>query len=53
MSLSTSSTPATLAQVLVLGISRGGGREELASVEQVDEGAGRLAGTTALGEKYR
>lgn len=37
---------------LVLGVSGGGGREELVGVEQVDDEAARLAGTTPLGEAY-
>jgi hypothetical protein len=38
--------------VLVLGVSGGGGREELLRVEQVGEAAARAAGTTPLGEPY-
>ncbi len=38
--------------VLVLGVSGGGGREELVSVETVDAEAAQLAGTTPLGEPY-
>jgi hypothetical protein len=38
--------------VLVLGVSGGGGREELVSVETVDDETARLAGTTPLGESY-
>ena len=38
--------------VLVLGVSGGGGREELVSLETVDADASRLAGTTPLGEPY-
>ena len=38
--------------VLVLGVSGGGGREELIAFESVDEEAARLAGTTPLGESY-
>jgi hypothetical protein len=38
--------------VLVLGISGGGGREELLSYGQVDEAIARAAGTTPLGETY-
>lgn len=38
--------------VSALGISGGGGREELVAVETVDEATARLAGTTPLGELY-
>jgi hypothetical protein len=38
--------------VLVLGISGGGGREELVSLEQVSQRAARRAGTKPLGEPY-
>lgn len=38
--------------VLVVGVSGGGGREELLRVEQVGEAAARAAGTTPLGEPY-
>jgi hypothetical protein len=38
--------------VLVIGVSGGGGREELASFESVDAESTRLAGTTPLGEAY-
>ena len=38
--------------VLVFGVSGGGGREELISVEKVGEAAARAAGTTPLGEPY-
>jgi hypothetical protein len=38
--------------VLTLGVSGGGGREELVRVEQVSERAARLAGTRQLGEPY-
>jgi hypothetical protein len=38
--------------VLALGISGGGGREELVAVEQVDDATARSAGTTPLGEPY-
>jgi hypothetical protein len=38
--------------VLALGISGGGGREELVKVEQVSMQAARAAGTAPLGEKY-
>jgi hypothetical protein len=38
--------------VLALGVSGGGGREELVRVEHVGMGAARAAGTTPLGEKY-
>ena len=38
--------------VLALGISGGGGREELVAVEQVDDATARSAGTTPLGESY-
>jgi hypothetical protein len=36
----------------VLGVSGGGGREDLVSVEIVGERAARAAGTTALDEAY-
>jgi hypothetical protein len=38
--------------VLTLGVSGGGGREELVTVEQVGLDAARAAGTTALGKRY-
>ena len=38
--------------VLVLGVSGGGGREELVGVETVSEEAAREAGRTRLGEAY-
>lgn len=38
--------------VLVFGVSGGGGREELISMEDVGEEAARAAGTTALGDEY-
>ena len=38
--------------VLVFGVSGGGGREELISVEDVGEDAAGAAGTTPLGESY-
>ena len=38
--------------VLAIGVSGGGGREELVSVEHVDADAARAAGTTPLGEPY-
>ena len=38
--------------VLTLGVSGGGGREELISVEQVDAEIARLAGSAPLGEPY-
>ena len=38
--------------VLTLGVSGGGGREELVRVEQVGEEAARAAGTTPLGQRY-
>ena len=38
--------------VLVLGVSGGGGREELLKMEQVDPRAARAAGTTRLGQAY-
>jgi hypothetical protein len=39
--------------VLVLGVSGGGGREELVAMETVSERAARAAGTRGLGEPYR
>ena len=42
----------TIGPVLVVGVSGGGGREELVSVEVVDADAARLAGTTPLGQLY-
>jgi hypothetical protein len=39
--------------VLVLGISGGGGREELVEVTNVDEETAQAAGTTPLGESYQ
>jgi len=39
--------------VLALGLSGGGGREELVKMERVDMAAARAAGTTPLGENYR
>jgi hypothetical protein len=38
--------------VLALGVSGGGGREELVNIEQVGMDAGRAAGTMALGKRY-
>jgi hypothetical protein len=38
--------------VLALGVSGGGGREELVKVEQVDAEAARAAATAPLGDKY-
>jgi hypothetical protein len=38
--------------VLALGISGGGGREQLVAVERVDDETARLAGTAPLGEPY-
>ena len=38
--------------VLALGVSGGGGREELVKMEQVDMDAARAAGTTPLGKGY-
>jgi hypothetical protein len=38
--------------VLVLGVSGGGGREELVTLENVGEQAARAAGTTPLGQRY-
>ena len=38
--------------VLVLGVSGGGGREELIRVENVGEQAAKAAGTTPLGQSY-
>lgn len=38
--------------VLAFGVSGGGGREELLSVEHVDDAVARAAGTTPLGESY-
>ena len=38
--------------VLAIGVSGGGGREELVKIEQVDEEAARAAGTAPLGETY-
>jgi hypothetical protein len=38
--------------VLALGVSAGGGREELVSIEHVDMQAARAAGTAPLGESY-
>lgn len=38
--------------VLVLGVSGGGGREELLRVEQVGEAVARAAGTKPLGDPY-
>ncbi|MFZ0013708.1 MAG: hypothetical protein WAL25_06270 [Acidimicrobiia bacterium] len=37
---------------LILGVSGGGGREELVEIEVVDDGAARAAGITPLGESY-
>jgi hypothetical protein len=37
---------------LALGVSGGGGREELLEMEQIDAGAAQAAGTTPLGEAY-
>ncbi|HYI32721.1 MAG TPA: hypothetical protein VEX88_04580 [Glaciibacter sp.] len=39
--------------VLAMGISGGGGREELISTNRVGEGTARAAGTTALGTSYQ
>jgi hypothetical protein len=38
--------------VLALGVSGGGGREELVKIEQVDAEAARAAATAPLGDKY-
>jgi hypothetical protein len=38
--------------VLALGVSGGGGREELVNIEQVGMDAARAAGTMALGKRY-
>ena len=38
--------------VLALGVSGGGGREELLEVSTVPAGTARAAGATPLGEKY-
>jgi hypothetical protein len=38
--------------VLALGVSGGGGREELVKIEQVGLDAARAAGTMPLGERY-
>ena len=38
--------------VLVLGVSGGGGREELVRVEQVSSEAAKAAATAPLGEPY-
>jgi hypothetical protein len=38
--------------VLVLGISGGGGREELVKMEKVDAQAAKAAATAPLGKKY-
>ena len=38
--------------VLVLGVSGGGGREELVRVENVGEASAKAAGTAPLGEAY-
>ncbi len=38
--------------VLTLGVSGGGGREELVAIEHVSEKAARAAGRTPLGERY-
>jgi hypothetical protein len=38
--------------VLALGVSGGGGREELVMLERVGTRAARAAGTTPLGETY-
>ena len=40
-------------RVLVLGVSDGGGREELVAIETVGKKVARAAGTTALGESFR
>jgi len=39
--------------VLAMGISGGGGREELVATKRVGEGTARAAGTTPLGTPYR
>jgi hypothetical protein len=39
--------------VLVLGVSGGGGREELLEIQHVSDEAAKAAGTTALGTPYR
>ena len=39
--------------VLVLGVSGGGGREELVELERVSPQAAKAAGTARLGEPYR
>jgi hypothetical protein len=38
--------------VLVLGVSGGGGREELVKIEVVGANAAKAAGTTPLGQTY-
>jgi hypothetical protein len=38
--------------VLALGISGGGGREELVRLEKVSAAAAKAAGTAPLGEPY-
>jgi hypothetical protein len=38
--------------VLVLGVSGGGGREELVKIEDVGSEAAKTAGTTPLGRSY-
>ena len=38
--------------VLVLGVSGGGGREELVEITTVSDRVARAAGTTPLGEPY-
>ena len=38
--------------VLALGVSGGGGREELVKIEQVDAGRARAAATAPLGDRY-
>ena len=39
--------------VLAMGISGGGGREELVATKRVGAGTARAAGTTALGTPYQ
>ena len=38
--------------MLTLGVSGGGGREQLVRVDVVDDEAARAAGTTPLGRDY-
>jgi hypothetical protein len=44
--------PASFTEVLTLGVSGGGGREELVKVERVGMQAARAAGEAPLGERY-